>query len=82
MSPNLSKFRTGSEVPERECGMDDHLGHHAAGPKLTEMVSAIDPRLATAYGQTLDPESSGAGAARAKRNLADDVSTYGEMEAN
>ena len=61
--------------------MDDYFGSPTAVPEQTEMVHAVELRLARAYGEKSATKSRGVGAAGAKPTLADDVTTGGETEA-
>ena len=81
MSPNAKMFRSGTGGLVPEFGIADYFGNRFAEPKLMEVVSGTDQHLATAYDETSDTRSSRNGAAGAKVTLADDVITYGEMEA-
>ena len=74
-------FRSGTDGLVPEFGIADYFGNRSAEPKLMEMVSATNPRLATAYDETSDRKNARNGAAGAKVTLADDVITYGGMEA-
>ena len=80
LPPKGKRLRTGRGVLARGLGTGDYFGSHAAEPQLTEMVGAKEPGLATVCGQESGPPNSGAGAAGAKRNRADDVTAYGEEE--
>ena len=51
MSPKVHNFRTGQDVLVLGLGMDDYLGSQTAVPKRTEMVHAVELRLATAGGE-------------------------------
>ena len=81
MSPDARMFSSGRDGIVPEFGIDDYFENRSAGPNFLEMVSATNPRLATAYDETSGGENARNGTACAKVNLADDVITYGEVEA-
>ena len=47
----MQNLRTGQDVLVLELGLDDYFGSHTAVPRSTEVVHAVELRLATADGE-------------------------------
>ena len=83
MAPEVARFNPGEKgILLAEFGMNAHFPNRPAAPKLPEMVSSTEPRLATANDAMFKPRGSRTGAAGARHSLADDATARGEMEAN